>query len=638
MLSDELIYPSIFKYKSIIGYQYSDTKQANGFILFGYFNSTDPKQIFDIKKEGLNYIINISNYLNLQSNIFKYEIKGVKIIEIPNPYESGLYFVSNVTKNIIKKNDLLELNTEISLRFAYNGKLKKGNYFFKFAGILQEPTFDTLNNYSDSIFRYVDMGLKNYQINQTYKDIYDERRNINIMGRVALIQINILNDIVVFCDKKYDESAIKNQEGKYLTCGEGKFYDIENANEITQMTPGINYFFDAKKNVFIKCHEKCKTCSREYNLTNMNCDKCHELYFIRNDNCLEISKCKNNYYYDNNLELHCITGNISCPDFKPYENINTKECIENCNIDEFNNICNPTNNLIAINETKKKILENHIYLDLEKKLLKNKEKYLIRGNNVSFIFSTTEIEKKELNINYNSSTIILGECENILKLNYFLPKDKPIPILKIETFNNHSNNIDIYYELYNPYILSQKLNLNFCSQYYAEIRYPFSFKKYKMDLIQKTINLGYNIFDLNDSFYNDICSVFTYNNSDRSLSERKTLLDLSDEILCPNNCNYSNYDVKTLRIICMCKITNNSNDSNSLDILNDDSNVEKKDFFGILTNNIKNIDISKSSNIIVVKCFSIIFRKNLFFLELWLLCYFFNNSFKYYTYYCFSSF
>ena len=87
-------------------------------------------------------------------------------------------------------------------------------------------------------------------------------------------------------------------------------------------------------------------------------------------------------------------------------------------------------------------------------------------------------------------------------------------------------------------------------------------------------------------FYNDICSVFTYNNSDRSLSERKTLLDLSDEILCPNNCNDSNYDVKTLRIICMCKIANNSNDSNSLDILNDDSNVEKKYFFGILTNNI----------------------------------------------------
>ena len=54
----------------------------------------------------------------------------------------------------------------------------------------------------------------------------------------------------------------------------------------------------------------------------------------------------------------------------------------------------------------------------------------------------------------------------------------------------------------------------------------------KFDLILKTKNLGYNIFDLNDSFYNDICSVFSYNDSDFSLSERKSLLDLSDENLC----------------------------------------------------------------------------------------------------------
>ena len=79
-----------------------------------------------------------------------------------------------------------------------------------------------------------------------------------------------------------------------------------------------------------------------------------------------------------------------------------------------------------------------------------------------------------------------------------------------------------------------------------------------MDVILKTKNLGYNIFNLNDSFYNDICSVFSYNNTDFSLSERKNIIDLSDESLCQNiynySCNYSNYDIKTLRSICLCKI------------------------------------------------------------------------------------
>ena len=149
----------------------------------------------------------------------------------------------------------------------------------------------------------------------------------------------------------------------------------------------------------------------------MNCDECFDNYFIRNDNCLEISKCKFNYYYDNknNYNLYCIKNENYCPDFKPYENRITKECIEECDIEEFNKSCNQTNNPVSINETYKKILENSKYLNLEDKLLRNKEKYTIKGNNVSFILSTSEIEKKELYNIYNSSSIILNNCENILK-------------------------------------------------------------------------------------------------------------------------------------------------------------------------------------------------------------------------------
>ena len=64
---------------------------------------------------------------------------------------------------------------------------------------------------------------------------------MNITGKVALVQINILDDINVFCDKKYDDSTIKNEYGDYLTCGEGKFYEVENGDEITQYLLGIKY-------------------------------------------------------------------------------------------------------------------------------------------------------------------------------------------------------------------------------------------------------------------------------------------------------------------------------------------------------------------------------------------------------------
>ena len=86
----------------------------------------------------------------------------------------------------------------------------------------------------------------------------------------------------------------------------------------------------------------------------MNFDECYENYFLLNGTCLEISKCEYNYYYDIELNLKCIDRDkdIYCPDFKPYENNETKECIEKWNISDLNaKICNPTNNPISINET-----------------------------------------------------------------------------------------------------------------------------------------------------------------------------------------------------------------------------------------------------------------------------------------------
>ena len=103
----------------------------------------------------------------------------------------------------------------------------------------------------------------------------------------------------------------------------------KNENEITQMNLGLNYYFDINNNAYIKCHPRCKTCSKEYNKENMNCDSCYNNFFIRNNTCLETSYCENNYFYDNDFNLKCVNKTVSCPDFKPYEMKSSKECIKN---------------------------------------------------------------------------------------------------------------------------------------------------------------------------------------------------------------------------------------------------------------------------------------------------------------------
>ena len=48
-------------------------------------------------------------------------------------------------QNILKKDDCLNLNTEIKLNFSFNGIIKKGNYFFKFCGVLKKQTIEDIS-------------------------------------------------------------------------------------------------------------------------------------------------------------------------------------------------------------------------------------------------------------------------------------------------------------------------------------------------------------------------------------------------------------------------------------------------------------------------------------------------------------
>ena len=211
-ISNNQMYCLLYKYKDILGIQFQNKNMEYGLILFGHYNSSDPRQIMNLKKDGLNYHINLNDYLYIQSNIFGYEVKCIKIIEIPSINESGLYLISNFTKKEIKKDDCININTEIFLYFAYNGTLKQGNYLFKFAGVLQEPQYEKILNYSDETFWNIDDDI----LKEQYIKDYNKRRNMNIIGKVALVQINILNDTKVFCSQKYDEFALKSEEGNFI--------------------------------------------------------------------------------------------------------------------------------------------------------------------------------------------------------------------------------------------------------------------------------------------------------------------------------------------------------------------------------------------------------------------------------------
>ena len=59
-------------------------------------------------------------------------------------------------------------------------------------------------------------------------------------------------------------------------------------------------------------------------------------------------------------------------------------------------------------------------------------------------------------------------------------------------------------------------------------------------------------------------SIFNYNDSNFSLSGRKTFLDLSTENLTMPGYNYTSFDIITIRTIYLWNIGNDINNNNSL--------------------------------------------------------------------------
>ena len=83
---------------------------------------------------------------------------------------------------------------------------------------------------------------------------------------------------------------------------------------------------------------------------------------------------------------------------------------------------------------------------------------------------------------------------------------------------------------------------------------------------------GYDLFDLNDNFYIDICAPFTAENgADILLDDRlyyfySKIVNIST---CPKDCGYSKFYIETKSLSCQCKIRDDSIDTeniNSIDI------------------------------------------------------------------------
>ena len=386
------------------------------------------------------------------------------------------------------------------------------------------------------------------------------------------------------------------------------------SNAINQIKLAMSYNY----NIFV-CYLEDKTpvClinDNSYNFNKINCkhnngwvDGYKVFYFNETDDFMLISRkdltatildnyqskvticLKVNYLSPQTNDYSIIYSNNGYKVVKTetFQNKQSKDIALLANIKQTEYI-RETKNLITNSQNNEELITNLNYIinnSINLDYIDNNEELIIPKDDMTITFTSTELQKN--NENSNSTIINLGECENILKKFYNISKDSNLYILKIDKAQEGKNYPLIEYEVFYPLTDGkiELLNLSLCDGVDIELSIPI------------TINGTIDKYNPKSDYYNDICSKVTSdNNTDIPLKDRRNEYINNNMSLCEENCELSDYDYTKKRAKCSC----NTKTTLSLDTIQTESKNLLKNF----------IDIKKITNIEIVKCYKIVFKKN----------------------------
>ena len=302
------------------------------------------------------------------------------------------------------------------------------------------------------------------------------------------------------------------------------------------------------------CFNSCKSCFPQGDEINHNCIECKEGYIFLNE-FISTTNCYHQcpfYYFFNELNQYLCTENELCPEHYIKLIPAYKKCIDDCKKDriykyEYNNICYeqcPNNTsanedyICKENNTGERVLYNcsnnnpllevcsvvgmnnntGIYKIIINQML---SEYSNRGDKIQVINGKDNViyqitkNKNELDLlkneefpdNYTLSIIDLGECESILKDEYNLKENDSLIIIKQEKLSDKSYDKGVQFDVYEPYNMT-KLNLSLSSSTSINMYVKLGLSSETETLKEELQKLGYNMFDINNRFYTDLCNPF----------------------------------------------------------------------------------------------------------------------------------
>jgi hypothetical protein len=184
----------------------------------------------------------------------------------------------------------------------------------------------------------------------------------------------------------------------------------------------------------------------------------------------------------------------------------------------------------------------------------------------------------------------LSSCEDILKKEYKLSLEENLTILQIEIENMNEKTLTnkIEYAIFNN--KKEKLNLTYCNNLDIFVHYNIkNISSFNESMYLYYSQLGIDILNINDSFFNDICYPFSNSKTDIIIKDR--ISDIYQNYsICEDNCKYNQTDLELNSITCICHIKTEMN-----------TEISPPNFNTIIK------DTFRDSNFGVLKCYKLIF-------------------------------
>ena len=318
----------------------------------------------------------------------------------------------------------------------------------------------------------------------------------------------------------------------------------------------------SSKKIFAQeCKDECPSNTYLYNLKNCVNSCPIEAPYIDGTSCVEQcpsskkildkkceDECPSNYYLYNEVkcvsecpqDAHLIDGN-KCVSECPIKSLNDKICVEECPLEfssETDNKCECIYGSYKISDdgeiTCENVADSNAYkVNIGMECMK----YLISSGQIS---NENEIKIKKI--------ITPREGEIVNQLDYIITKED-----------------------------GTELNLDSCTD--ITLTSPINTINSGIDLekVKATKKEGYDIFNPEDDFFNDVCLKYKdENGADVPIKVRRQ--EYYQEFpLCESECKYSNYDINTNSVDCVCKHKRYTSTLSTFSVIETDSDFKNGD-------------------------------------------------------------